>query len=108
MSMPPERYLTLYQRASSGYKTSSGRRVAVTKPAAGASTRNTSGRDGGCAARCSSAIRCLRSPALQQITGTPVVVAQALTRRANRPTNHQVRVVQIIIEARRAAAATRP
>ena len=66
MSMPPERSLTLYQRASSGCKTSSGRRrVAVIKPAAGASTRNTPGRDGGCVAGCSSAIKCLHSPALQ-------------------------------------------
>ena len=32
-----------------------------------------------------SAIRCLRSPAVQKITGTPFAAAQALTRRANRP-----------------------
>jgi hypothetical protein len=43
------------------------------------------GRDGGSAARCSSAIRCLYSPVLQLITGTPVVVAQALTRRGTGP-----------------------
>ena len=36
-------------------------------------------------ARYSSAIRCLRSPALQSITGTPFAAAQARTRRANRP-----------------------
>ena len=36
-------------------------------------------------ARYSSAIRCLRSPALQSITGTPFAPAQARTRRANRP-----------------------
>ena len=35
--------------------------------------------------RYSPAIRCLRSPALQKITGTPFAAAQALTRRANRP-----------------------
>jgi hypothetical protein len=32
-----------------------------------------------------SAIRCLRSPALQKMTGTPFAAAQAFTRRANRP-----------------------
>ena len=36
-------------------------------------------------ARYSSAMRCLRSPALQKITGTPFAAPQALTRRANRP-----------------------
>ena len=36
-------------------------------------------------ARYSPAIRCLRSPALQSITGTPFALAQARTRRANRP-----------------------
>ena len=36
-------------------------------------------------ARYSSAIWCLRSPALQSITGTPFAAAQARTRRANRP-----------------------
>src|SRR5262249_60783553 len=84
MSMPPERSLTLYQHASSGYKTSSGRRrVAVIKPAAGASTRNTPGRDGGCAARGFSAIRGLHFPALPEITPAPGVVAQGLTRRVD-------------------------
>jgi hypothetical protein len=36
-------------------------------------------------ARYSSAMRCLRSPALQKITGTPFAAPHALTRRANRP-----------------------
>jgi hypothetical protein len=36
-------------------------------------------------ARYSSAIRCLRSPALPSITGTPFAPAQARTRRAKRP-----------------------
>jgi hypothetical protein len=38
-----------------------------------------------CSARYCSAMRCLRSPALQKITGTPFACPQALTRRANRP-----------------------
>ncbi len=38
-----------------------------------------------CVRRYSSAIRCLRSPALQSITGTALSLAQARTRRANRP-----------------------
>jgi hypothetical protein len=38
-----------------------------------------------CVSRYSSAIRCLRSPAVQKISGTPFAVAHALTRRANRP-----------------------
>jgi hypothetical protein len=36
-------------------------------------------------ARYSSAIRCLRSPALHSMTGTAFAFAQARTRRANRP-----------------------
>jgi hypothetical protein len=40
-----------------------------------------------CSFRYSSAIRCLRSPALQSITGTSCVSAQARTRRANLPAN---------------------
>ncbi|PIJ36166.1 hypothetical protein BMW24_005465 [Mycobacterium heckeshornense] len=36
-------------------------------------------------ARYSSAMRCLRSPALQKTTGTLLAAPQALTRRANRP-----------------------
>ena len=36
-------------------------------------------------ARYASAMRCLRSPALQKITGTSLAAPQALTRRANRP-----------------------
>ena len=36
-------------------------------------------------ARYSSAMRCLRCPALQKITGTPFAPPHALTRRANRP-----------------------
>ncbi len=39
----------------------------------------------GWAARYSSAIRCLRSPALLSITGTPLALAQPRTRRAKRP-----------------------
>jgi hypothetical protein len=35
--------------------------------------------------RAASAIRCLRCPAVQKISGTPLAAAQALTRRANRP-----------------------
>src|ERR1017187_10217718 len=35
--------------------------------------------------RYSSAIRCLRSPAVQSITGTVLAAAQARTRRAKRP-----------------------
>jgi predicted TIM-barrel fold metal-dependent hydrolase len=35
--------------------------------------------------RYSSAIRCLRSPAVQPVTGTALSAAQARTRRANRP-----------------------
>ena len=38
-----------------------------------------------CVRRYSSAIRCLRSPAVQSITGTALSAAQARTRRANRP-----------------------
>jgi len=38
-----------------------------------------------CPDRYSSAISCLRSPALQSITGTPFAFAHARTRRANRP-----------------------
>src|SRR5260370_42303369 len=49
-----------------------------------ASTRNTPGPDGGCAARCSPAIWRLRSPALQETTGTPLAWPHALTRRAAR------------------------
>ena len=30
-------------------------------------------------------MRCLRSPAVQKITGTPLAAPHALTRRANRP-----------------------
>ena len=37
------------------------------------------------ARRYSSAIRCLRSPAVQSITGDALSAAQARTRRANRP-----------------------
>ena len=36
-------------------------------------------------ARYASAMRCLRSPALQKMTGTALAAPQALTRRANRP-----------------------
>ena len=36
-------------------------------------------------ARYASAMRCLRSPAVQKITGTPLAAPHALTRRANRP-----------------------
>jgi hypothetical protein len=48
-------------------------------------TRNTPGPTTGCSARYRSAISCLRSPALQSITGTPAEAAHARTRRANRP-----------------------
>ena len=47
-----------------------------------------------------SAIRCLRSPAVQKITGTPFAAAQALTRRANPARHpHQVRVIQQVVAA---------
>jgi len=39
----------------------------------------------GPASRCSWAIRCFRSPALQVITGTSLALAQPRTRRAKRP-----------------------
>ena len=38
-----------------------------------------------CVSRYSPAIRCLRCPAVQKMTGTPFAAAHALTRRANRP-----------------------
>jgi hypothetical protein len=47
-------------------------------------TRNTPGATE-CVSRYSPAIRCLRSPALQKMSGTPFAAAHALTRRANRP-----------------------
>ena len=49
-----------------------------------ASTKNTPVSTS-CVARYSSAMRCLRWPDLQKITGTSVAAPQALTRRANRP-----------------------
>ena len=54
--------------------------------------------------RYSSAIRCLRSPAVQSITGTALSAAQARTRRANRP----ARRIRCVLSSTASASASLP
>jgi len=58
-------------------------------------------------ARYSSAMRCLRTPALQKMTGTLLAAPQALTRRANRPAS-RIRWLLSNSASLSASAATTP
>lgn len=51
------------------------------------------------ATKCSFAISCLRSPAGQKMTGTPLALPHALTCRARSAQLHQVRVNRGLIRA---------